>query len=130
MVAQGRLEEAEALSLEVEGIAAEDDVDAQTLWRLARAKVLARRGEFEQAEALARDAVRLLEPTDYVVNQIDGLACLASVLLLAGNEAESRSLLARARALATAKGSPVMLERLGQLEIELAQRSLATADPT
>jgi tetratricopeptide (TPR) repeat protein len=129
MVAQGRLEEAEALSLEVEEIAADDDVDAQTLWRLARAKVLARRGEVEQAEALAREAVRLLEPTDYVVNQIDGLACLASVLLLAGNEAESRSLLARARALATAKGSPVMDERLGRLELELAQRSLATVDP-
>src|SRR3954447_21258633 len=129
MVAQGRLEEAEALSLEVEEIAADDDVDAQTLWRLARAKVLARRGEVELAEALAREAVRLLEPTDYVVNQIDGLACLASVLLLAGNEAESRSLLARARALATAKGSPVMDERLSRLELELAQRSLATVDP-
>ena len=39
--AQGRLDEAEALSRETEALAAEDDVEAQTLWRSTRAKVLA-----------------------------------------------------------------------------------------
>jgi class 3 adenylate cyclase/tetratricopeptide (TPR) repeat protein len=129
MVAQGRLEEAEALAHETKEIAAGDDVDAQTLWRLARAKVLAYRGELEEAEALAREALGLLEPTDYIVNQVSALACLASVLLLAGNEPESRGLLTRARELAHAKASPTMLERLDELENALAQGSLATADP-
>jgi predicted ATPase len=124
LVAQGKLEEGEALALETEDLAAEDDVDAQTLWRLARAKVVASRGELEEAEALAREAVDLLRATDYVVNQVSALADLAGVLGLAGREPEAREFFAQARALALAKRSPVMVERLGELEVELAQRSV------
>jgi len=115
LAALGRLDEAEALSIETEDLAAEDDVEAQTLWRCARANVLASRGELVEAEALAREAVELLEPTDDVLNQINAFACLASVLLLAGSEQEGSGVLARARALAEAKGSPVMFARLSGL---------------
>jgi class 3 adenylate cyclase/tetratricopeptide (TPR) repeat protein len=124
---QGRIDEAEALSRETEELAAEDDVEAQALWRTTRARVLASRDELEEAEALAREAVELLEPTDDVLNQVNALACLASVLLRAGVESEARSLLARARELARAKGSPVMIERLGELDAHLAPAGPAAA---
>jgi ATP/maltotriose-dependent transcriptional regulator MalT len=52
VAAQGRVDDAEALASETEELAADDDVDAQTLWRLAKAKVLAHRGELEGAETL------------------------------------------------------------------------------
>ena len=51
--AQGRIDEADALATETAELAAEDDVDAQMLWRLTRARVLASRGEHEEAEMLA-----------------------------------------------------------------------------
>ena len=45
-----------------EGHAASDDVSAQFAWRAARATVLARRGELEEAERLARQAVEFGGP--------------------------------------------------------------------
>ncbi len=128
LAAQGRVDEAEALSHEAEDLAAEDDVDAQTRWRLTRANVLAHRGELEEAEALARGAVDLLAPTDDIANQVSALACLAAVVSLGGSELQAPELLARARELAAAKGSQVMLVRLGELEIELPKRSLQAPD--
>ena len=118
--AQGRLDEAEALSFETEELGADDDIDAQTLWRLARAKVLSARGELDEAETLAREAVELLSSTDYVVNQVPALACLARILVLGGADAEGRDLLVRAHELALAKGSSVMVEQLGELDAEPA----------
>jgi class 3 adenylate cyclase/tetratricopeptide (TPR) repeat protein len=114
--AQGRTDDAAALAAEAEQLSADDDVDAQTLWRIAKAKVLADRGELLGAETLAREAVELLAPTDYVLNQVDALACLASVLLLAGDGPEAHELLDRASVLCRAKGSAIMLERLGEAD--------------
>jgi class 3 adenylate cyclase/tetratricopeptide (TPR) repeat protein len=116
---QGRVDDAEALASETEDLAADDDVDAQTLWRLAKATVLAHRGELDEAETLAREAVELLAPTDYVLNQVSALARLAWVLLMNGGEPEAHELLAQARALSQAKGSAVMLERLGEADGKL-----------
>jgi class 3 adenylate cyclase/tetratricopeptide (TPR) repeat protein len=127
--AQGRLDEAEALARETSELAAEDDVDAQTLWRLAHAKVLARRGELTEAERLVREAVGLLEPTDYVVNRVSALASLAGILLLGARDHEARELLEQARILALEKSSPVMLAELDVLDAELTRLSLTTTAP-
>jgi ATP/maltotriose-dependent transcriptional regulator MalT len=127
--AQGRLDEAEALARETSELAAEDDVDAQTLWRLAHAKVLARRGELTEAERLVREAVGLLEPTDYVVNRVSALASLAEILLLGARDQEARELLEQARILALEKSSPVMLAELDVLDAELTRISLTTTAP-
>ena len=53
---------------------------------------------------------------------MNAFACHAWVLLLAGDEPEGHDVLARARELAQAKGSPVMLERLGELDANLRRR--------
>jgi hypothetical protein len=70
--------------------------------------VLASRGELVEAEALAREAVELLEPTDDVLNQINAFACLASALLLAGSEQEGRVFSRAPRRSPRRKGAPVM----------------------
>jgi predicted ATPase/class 3 adenylate cyclase len=112
---QKRLDEAEALTREAEDLAAEDDIEAQMLWRLVRAKVLAHHGEVDHSEALAREAVELLEPTDDALNLPGALGGLAFVLFAAGRDAEGMEVLEEARASAVAKGNSVMLERLGEL---------------
>ena len=65
----------------------------QVEWRGTRAKVLARRGEFDAAVALAEEAVALAEDTDYLNLQGDICKDLAEVLSLAGRigDAASRS---------------------------------------
>src|SRR5438067_9182976 len=59
LVFQGRHDEAEQLSREVEAIASEDDTDAQAVWRGARARALASRAELTAALRLAEEAVAL-----------------------------------------------------------------------
>ncbi len=77
---QGRLDEAGDLSLQAAEGAARDDTLTQTTWRGVRAKVLARRGECDEAERLARQAVALLEPTDLLSQRGDAMLGLAHVL--------------------------------------------------
>ncbi|HZQ66004.1 MAG TPA: adenylate/guanylate cyclase domain-containing protein [Gaiellaceae bacterium] len=120
LVTSRRLDEAEEAALTTEELADEDDVDAQSLWRSARAKVHAARGSLVEAEALAREAVDLLAPTDGIVNRVSALTDLAGILLLAGREEEARSIGAEARALAERKGSSVMVERLDSLTADAA----------
>ena len=59
---------------------AADDTVTQVIWRGVRAKVLAREGSCEQAEALAREAVALIEPTDLLSHHGDAMLDLAEVL--------------------------------------------------
>ena len=58
---------------------APDDLSAGVQWRGVRAKLLARRGDDEAAEALAREAVALAEETDFPVLRADALLVLAEV---------------------------------------------------
>jgi class 3 adenylate cyclase/tetratricopeptide (TPR) repeat protein len=105
--AQGRLDEADALSRTAEEVGAEDDLSTQVLWRSARAKVHASRGASEGAEALARDAVRLAGTTDDINMRGDTLMDLAQVLALSGQLDAGREAAEEARALYTRKGNDV-----------------------
>ncbi|HEY7693115.1 MAG TPA: adenylate/guanylate cyclase domain-containing protein [Gaiellaceae bacterium] len=120
LVAGGRFEEAEDAALATEELADESDADAQSLWRLTRAKILAHRGSLAEAESLAREAVDLLAPTDGVVTKIGANADLARILLHAGREDEARTLIEDARGMAERKGSRVLVERLDELAAEAA----------
>ena len=81
----------------------------QMLWRQVRGKVLARRGELEEGERLAREAVALAEESDMLNAHADALLDLAEVLTLASQDA--RPELDRALALYERKGNLVMVER-------------------
>jgi tetratricopeptide (TPR) repeat protein len=76
--------EAERFARISEATAAAEDILSQVPLRGALAKILARRGEFEEAERLGRDAVRRAEATDWLNLHADALADLATVLDLAG----------------------------------------------
>jgi hypothetical protein len=76
--AQGRLQEAAQLCAAASG--ATDDIVTQVIWRGVQAKILARDGHCEEAMALAREAVTLVEPTDLLSHHGDAMLDLAEVL--------------------------------------------------
>jgi class 3 adenylate cyclase/tetratricopeptide (TPR) repeat protein len=87
---QGRAEEALELTQTSERVGAPNDPDSAIAWRRIRARVLAGRGEFEEAERLAREAVELASETDFLNFQGQALRDLAEVLLLSGRADEAR----------------------------------------
>ena len=78
--AQGRTQEAGELCRMTERRAAMQDTMTQVIWRGVKAKVLAAGGDCDQAEALAREAVALAEPTDLLLLRGDAMLDLAEVL--------------------------------------------------
>jgi DNA-binding SARP family transcriptional activator/class 3 adenylate cyclase/tetratricopeptide (TPR) repeat protein len=96
LCALGRFEEAEPLALLGRDLADPRDVLAQMDWRQVQALVDAHRGEWVEAEELAREAVALGERTDSSNCQADALCDLAEVLRAAGRDAEATDVLVQA----------------------------------
>jgi ATP/maltotriose-dependent transcriptional regulator MalT len=118
---QGRFDEADELARTAAELGAPDDVSTQYIWRCVRAKVLARRGHFAEAEALAVEAAGIIDGTDDLDAQGSALLDLAEVHRLAGNDGEQASVLTRAAELFGRKGNTVSLAKA-----QLAQDRLAT----
>jgi len=112
LCALDRLEEAEAWTRRSEELGASDDVWTQMLWRQARAKVLARRGEHPEAERLAREAVTIGDDTDILDMQGDAYADLAVVLSLGGRPEEAAATLEQALERYERKGNLVSARRV------------------
>jgi predicted ATPase/class 3 adenylate cyclase len=85
----------------------EDDVDAVVRWDAARARALARLGDIESAERLARRAVDRAWATDYA--ELRGLSqtALGEVLQRSGRMEEAAEALGKAIAVYRAKGNVV-----------------------
>jgi class 3 adenylate cyclase/tetratricopeptide (TPR) repeat protein len=111
LYALDRLDEADAWAGRAAELGASEDAATQLLWRQVRAKVLARRGEYVEAERLARAAVTIGEPTDDLNSQAEASAGLAEVLEMAGRHEEAVAEMTRARALYVQKGNVVSAER-------------------
>ena len=109
LVVRGATDEAERLANDVREIAADDDVDAQVLWRAALARCLAPRAG-EDALKLANEAVALTDGTSAPVLAGQALTDRALVLRAVGREADADADLARAEALYEAKGSRLAAE--------------------
>src|SRR5262249_22506015 len=107
----GRLDEAYEAGAKAKEASAEDDVATQVHWRRVHAKVLARRGEPDRAELLAREAVALTETTDMVNMQAGALLDFAAVLELAGRRDEAASLLREAERLFETKENLLLAKR-------------------
>jgi tetratricopeptide (TPR) repeat protein len=101
---QGRDQEADRFAGICADTAGPQDRISQIQWRTARAKVLARRGDYAPAESLARNAVEIVESTDALENHADALVDLAEVLRLAGRPDEPASALWQALELYERKG--------------------------
>jgi class 3 adenylate cyclase/tetratricopeptide (TPR) repeat protein len=111
LYALDRLDEADAWAGRASEIGASEDVATQLLWRQVRAKVLARRGEYVEAERLARDALAIGEPSDDLNGKADATADLAEVLELASRHEEAVAEMVLARELYRRKGNVVSAER-------------------
>jgi class 3 adenylate cyclase/tetratricopeptide (TPR) repeat protein len=126
LLAQGRDDEAAEFIAVCADNAATDDVSAQIQWRCARAKLLARRGEAAEAEALAVQATELVRPTDCLDLQADTLLDLAEVLRLLGKHEPARAAAAEAYELYRRKehlvGVACAQELLAQLDVEVSTR--------
>jgi class 3 adenylate cyclase/tetratricopeptide (TPR) repeat protein len=103
----------------------EEDAEDQAMWRRARAKVLARKGLLPEAEAIVREAVKLVEQTDSPVLQANTLMDLAEVLRMAGARAEAVMHVQEALRLFERKGSLVSAERAVRALDELSAPGLA-----
>jgi ATP/maltotriose-dependent transcriptional regulator MalT len=120
--ARGRYDEALELSRVSEDAAADDDIESQVIWRCARGKVLARRGDHAGGEALVREALDLIMRTEEPDVQGHVHMDLAQVLFLQGKRAEEREVLQEALRLYERKGNSVAAAkaraRLGEPIVE------------
>ena len=82
---QGATTRPTTCSQEAAELGADDDVVTQVHVRAGRAKLAARRGKLDEAEALAREGVALAAETEFVDLRGDSLLALAEVLRLAGD---------------------------------------------
>jgi class 3 adenylate cyclase/tetratricopeptide (TPR) repeat protein len=108
---QNALDEAEKLALRAQDQAAQDDIWSQVISRGTRAKVLALRDSPAEADALAREAVRLVEDTDALDLHGRALLDLAEVLRVAGRSSEAATAADQALRLFTEKGNVVLAGR-------------------
>jgi tetratricopeptide (TPR) repeat protein len=119
----GRLDDAERWAARAAELGAAEDAITQMLWRQARARVLARRGEFAEAERLAREAVEIGEGTEDLNSKAETWADLGEVLALAGRPQEAAEALEQALVRFEAKENLVLAgrtrERLAAVRAEV-----------
>ena len=121
LLRQGRDAEAAAILDEVAPRAADDDVDFQVRSGAVRAELLARSGELEEAERVARGAVALAEQTDYSELRGAALVALGRVLRAACRVDEASEAVERAVSLYERKGNRVSAAAATALRDELRE---------
>jgi class 3 adenylate cyclase/tetratricopeptide (TPR) repeat protein len=111
---QGRDDEALTMTerWHVDRLTVPEDVDAQIGWRRVRAKLLARKGDFIEAERLGHEAVTIAAGTDYLDATASAVADLGEVLRLAGQPNESAAKSHEAIRLYEAKGNVAAADKL------------------
>jgi class 3 adenylate cyclase/tetratricopeptide (TPR) repeat protein len=109
---QGRHRDAMDMTVECEDLATARQLGAQVAWRSIRAVALARMGEHEAAERLARQAVDLTSDWDQDDSTAETLADYADVLRRIGRDEEALLQARRALELYQAKGNLVGRDRM------------------
>ncbi|HEU5244959.1 MAG TPA: hypothetical protein VFU33_11210, partial [Gaiellaceae bacterium] len=114
LVEKGDLDDAAALASYAESHSWEDDIVTEVMWRVARAQIEAHTGDGALAERLAREAVDLAAPTDFLELQGTALLALARVLAETGSP-DAASVADQAAAVYLRKGNVVGAERAAAL---------------
>ena len=127
-VAGGRIDDAEPLAAASEELAGQD-LKTAIAWRVARAEVLAARGDVAGGIALAKEAVEIAAVTDLVIDHADACVALATLHQQAGEATNSRSVRAEARRLYDLKGATVPAERLAD-EVAVTPPPISIPAPT
>jgi tetratricopeptide (TPR) repeat protein len=112
---QGRDEEALPLTELTERISKPWDADPQIAWRRVRAKLLARRGDVENADRLAHEAIAIAERTDLLDDRAQAFADRAEVLRLARRPGESTGAVEESIRLFEQKGNIAAVRTLRSL---------------
>ena len=126
LYAQGRDEEALALTTVSAESAGKDDVTSQILWRVTAAKLKARVAGLPEAERLAHEAVMLAKETDSLNLHGDALMALAEVLAAGGRKGEAGTVAMHARRLYEEKGNIVSAGAVARRMDALWARNAAT----
>ena len=114
-----RLDDAERYARITLNTAAESDGESQALGRQVQAIVLARRGEFEEADRLSREAVAIREGGEYLNGHAEVLLARGEVLRLAGRLEGAAHALSESAELFGRKGNLVMVARVKRLLAEI-----------
>jgi DNA-binding SARP family transcriptional activator len=117
---QGRYESATSWVEEAASHAGQDDLTVQPVWRSVRAKLLAYEGEVAKAEALAREAIDLVDRTECLNRRAKVRLDLAEVLRAAGRAPEAAAAGEEAIALYLQKGNAAAAEQARTLPAEPA----------
>jgi ATP/maltotriose-dependent transcriptional regulator MalT len=112
---EGRYDESAEFTRVCQQLASPDDVASQFLWRCVQGKLSARQGAIDEAESLLSAATALIEASDWLDSQGNGLLDFAEVRELAGVPAEAAVLSERAAGLFERKGNVVSALRARQL---------------
>jgi class 3 adenylate cyclase/tetratricopeptide (TPR) repeat protein len=118
LVELDRLDEAEEVVAEAEAIAARDDFVTRMYVLTTRARIRSRRGEHEDAVALAKEALAAVESSEYVPLHIEARLVLGLVLIRAGLAVDAQAPLTEALQRAEAKGALVLADQARALLVE------------
>jgi predicted ATPase/class 3 adenylate cyclase len=112
LIGLGRLDEAEECAKRGRELGAPDDYATQFEWRRQSARVLAHRGQTEDAERLAREAIEIVGGTEGLLWQAEGQETLSDVLKMAGRKEEARDAARKALDFYERKGNVPMTGRM------------------
>lgn len=84
VLAQGRVDEADRYAAESQRLAGRN-LKSAIAWRAVRAEILAAQGRYDDAAAMAREAVGVAAETDLVLDHADACLTLSRVLAAAGD---------------------------------------------
>ncbi len=113
LVAEDRIDDAEPMAASSEELAGQD-LKTAIAWRVARAEVLAARGDVAGGTALATEAVDIAAATDLVIDHADACVALAALHEAGRDTAAARSVRAEAKRLYDLKGATVPAARLSE----------------
>jgi class 3 adenylate cyclase/type II secretory pathway predicted ATPase ExeA len=113
LLVTGAVDEADELATASEKLAGQS-IETSMGWRIARAEVLAARGDLARAVALAEEATEIGADTDLMIDHADACAVLADVRRLAGDLEGAATARDRAQDLYEKKGATVLAGRLAQ----------------
>ena len=112
---QDRYDESAEFAGTCEHLASPDDVASQFIWRCVRGKLRARQGAIDEAQSLLSAATALIETSDQLDLQGNGLLDFAEVRELAGAPDDAAALSDQAAVLFERKGNVVSARRARRL---------------
>jgi tetratricopeptide (TPR) repeat protein len=120
LIALGRHTEAQEMCEQGRRASATDDLLAQVQWRGVRARLMAIDGAVEDAVALAREGVQLIDATDVLTDRARAYVRLAETLHTAGDPTEAHRAAKRALELFREKGALAWEDRVNVLMDQLS----------